>query len=312
MNEKEVILDRIKGCLTAVALSDAINNFEKATGKLFLLVRDKPGSQKKAAREHSFHRDVNSKNSLLPPSNMMRGLIDCMYALMMWKDDLLESGNYLDPGKYIDIAIDKSLWNYNFFTPFESRMCWSTAIAVGILGSWLFDFSEDINRDIKVIATNPLLKLHLDDDEDENKRLILGERTQCGIFSAVIRNLIIYQRQVETADYLMIVSECATRNLWGDETKAGSIGNEALFDFSKMSDSRYEYLSHMLEWEKNSIRTGSYYHGQMLYGGIRCSAILGCVNGYEAFPYKDALKHVKVMPEIEELMANIRTQYLNI
>ena len=35
-------------------------------------------------------------------------------------------------------------------------------------------------------------------------------------------------------------------------------------------------------------------------------------DGYEAFPYKNLLKQVKIMPEIEELMANIRTQYLNI
>lgn len=65
------------------------------------------------------------------------------------------------------------------------------------------------------------------------------------------------------------------------------------------------------EGSRNSKRKGSHLYGQMLYGGIRCSAILGSVHGYEGFPYKNVLKHVKVMPEIEELMAKIRAQYLD-
>ena len=49
----------------------------------------------------------------------------------------------------------------------------------------------------------------------------------------------------------------------------------------------------------------------MLYGGIRCSSIVGCVNGYESFPYKDMLKYVEVMPQIDELMTHVKTRFLN-
>lgn len=35
MIENEIIYDRIKGCLTAVALSDALNNLKLTTGKSF-------------------------------------------------------------------------------------------------------------------------------------------------------------------------------------------------------------------------------------------------------------------------------------
>lgn len=162
-----------------------------------------------------------------------------------------------------------------------------------------------------VALSDALYALHLDDDEKDNARQIMKERTICGILAAVIRNLIIYNRHVDTADYLLIVSECALRNLWGDELTCNVIGKEALRDASNISDPMYESRLHMLDWSRNSIVGGSPCHGYMLYGGIRCSSILGCVNGYESFPYKDMLKYVEVMPQIEELMTQIKTRFLN-
>ena len=190
-------------------------------------------------------------------------------------------------------------------------ICRHGSRAVGVLATWLFDDSKDINRDIKIVASSPLLALHLDDDEKDNARLIMKERTICGILAAVIRNLIIYNRHVDTADYLQIVSECALRNLWGDELTCNVIGKEALCDASNLSVPMYDFLFHLLDWSRNSIEKGSTCHGRMLYGGIRCSSIVGCVNGYESFPYKDMLKYVEVMPQIDELMTHVKTRFLN-
>lgn len=321
--EKEIIFDRIKGCLTAVALSDALNNLKSTTGKSYDdAFKFNPDYREKPIPEQylQYFKGKNTTDRYLfvgfngsptmPPSNGMNALIDCLYALMMWKEDTQNSGHYVDPTVYLNMAIDKSLWCCNYFwEPF--RISWSTALAVGILGTWLFDGSEDIYRDIKIVASNPLFALHLDDNEKENTRLILEVRTRCGILAAVIRTLIIYNHHVDTADYLMIVSECALRNLWGDELTCNVIGKEALRDASNLSNPWYDYLFHMLDWNANSIEKGSPCHGQMLYSGITCASILGCVNGYESFPRKDMLKYVEVMPKIEELMEQIKIQFLN-
>lgn len=89
------------------------------------------------------------------------------------------------------------------------------------------------------------------------------------------------------------------------------IGKEALCDASNLSVPMYDFLFHLLDWSRNSIEKGSTCHGLMLYGGIRCSSIVGCVNGYESFPYKDMLKYVEVMPQIDELMTHVKTRFLN-
>ena len=325
MIENEIIYDRIKGCLTAVASSDALNNLKLTTGKSYMSAfkfnpdyREKPVQEQylqyykgKNTTDKYLFVGFNNGSSTMSPSNMMKALIDSMHALMMWKEDTQNSSIYVDPTVYLNMAIDMSPWIKSYWEPFESRICWSTAVAVGVLATWLFDDSKDINRDIKIVASSPLLALHLDDDEKDNARQIMNERTFCGILAAVIRNLIIYNRHVDTADYLLIVSECALRNLWGDELTCNVIGKEALRDASNLSDPMYESRLHMLDWSRNSIVGGSPCHGYMLYGGIRCSSILGCVNGYESFPYKDMLKYVEVMPQIEELMTQIKTRFLN-
>lgn len=324
MIENEIIYDRIKGCLTAVALSDALNNLKLTTGKSFKSAfKFNPDYREKPVPEQylQYYKGKNTTDKYLflgfngsptmPPSNMMKALIDSMHALMMWKEDTQKSGIYVDPTAYLNMAIDMSPWIKSYWEPFESRICWSTAVAVGVLATWLFDYSKDINRDIKIVASSPLLALHLDDDEKDNARLIMKERTICGILAAVIRNLIIYNRHVDTADYLQIVSECALRNLWGDELTCNVIGKEALCDASNLSVPMYDFLFHMLDWSRNSIEKGSTCHGWMLYGGIRCSSIVGCVNGYESFPYKDMLKYVEVMPQIDELMTHVKTRFLN-
>ena len=237
MIEKEIIFDRIKGCLTAVALSDALNNLKLTTGRSYASAFKFNPDYREEPIPEQYLPYVKGKNTTdrylfvgfngsptMPPSNMMRALIDCIYALIKWKEDLRESGNYVDPEKYIYQAIDKSSWNYDLMTPLGFRMCWSTALAVGILGSWLFDFSEDIDQEIKVIATHPLLNLHLNDEEAENARLIWEERTHCGIFAAVIRNLIVHPHYVDVNRYLAIVIHCALRNYWGDKQICDSIG----------------------------------------------------------------------------------------
>ena len=89
------------------------------------------------------------------------------------------------------------------------------------------------------------------------------------------------------------------------------IGKEALCDASNLSVPMYDFLFHLLDWRRNSIEKGSTCHGWMLYGGIRCSSIVGCVNGYESFPCKDMLKYVEVMPQIDELMTHVKTRFLN-
>lgn len=324
MIENEIIYDRIKGCLTAVALSDALNNLKLTTGKSYMSAFKFNPDYRERPIPEQYLQHFKGKNTTdkylflgfngsptMPPSTMMSALIDCMYSLMMWKEDILKSGNYVDPEKYIYKAIDKSLWNYDFWIPFESRICWSTALSVGVLGSWLFDFSDDINRDIKVVATNPLHNLTLDDEEKENARLILEERTHCGIFAAVIRNLIVHHHHVNVDRYLAIVIDCASRDYWGDIEVCDSIGVEAQNLAIKLSVPGNEYLTQMLDWKSRSpIEKGSG-QSRLLYGGIRYSAILGCVNGYESFPYKDMLKYVEVMPQIEELMIHIKTRFLN-
>lgn len=324
MTENVIIYDRIKGCLTAIALSDALNNLKLTTGKSYMSAfKYNPDYREKPIPEQylKYFKGKNTTDEYLflgfngsptmPPSNMMKALIDSMHALMMWKEDTQNSGIYVDPTVYLNMAIDMTPWINSYWEPFESRICWSTAVAVGVLATWLFDDSKDINRDIKIVASSPLLALHLDDDEKENARQIMKERTICGILAAVIRNLIIYNRHVDTADYLQIVSECALRNLWGDELTYNVIGKEALRDANNLSAPMYEFLLHLLDWSGNSIEKGSTCHGLMLYGGIRCSSIVGCVNGYESFPYKDMLKYVEVIPEVEKLMTQIKTRFLN-
>lgn len=324
MTENVIIYDRIKGCLTAIALSDALNNLKLTTGKSYMSAfKYNPDYREKPIPEQylKYFKGKNTTDEYLflgfngsptmPPSNMMKALIDSMHALMMWKEDTQNSGIYVDPTVYLNMAIDMTPWINSYWEPFESRICCSTAVAVGVLATWLFDDSKDINRDIKIVASSPLLALHLDDDENENARQIMKERTICGILAAVIRNLIIYNHHVDTADYLQIVSECALRNLWGDELTCNVIGKEALRDASNLSAPMYEFLLHLLDWSRNSIEKGSTCHGLMLYGGIRCSSIVGCVNGYESFPYKDILKYVEVMPQVEELMTQIKTRFLN-
>ena len=104
---------------------------------------------------------------------MMKALIDSMHALMMWKEDTQKSGIYVDSTAYLNMAIDMSPWIKSYWEQFESRICWSTAVAVGVLATWLVEYSKNINRDIKIVASSPLLALHLDDDEKDNARLIM-------------------------------------------------------------------------------------------------------------------------------------------
>lgn len=313
MINKKIILDRIKGCLYTVALSDAITYLKATTGKNYnSAFRYNPDYKDKPVPEQylKFYEGKNITDKYIfvgfdgrakmQPSRTMRATLNCMRALLMWKDDLQKTGIYVDPSDYINCAIESSQWENYFSGPFEQRIIWSPTIAVGVLGSWLFDFSDNINHDIKVTASNPLFNLHLSDDEEENSQEILKERTKAGIFAAIIRNLIISNEPVDVAHYIAIVCECALREDWGDERWRELIGKEALAMDLK------HYTTKLFEWGCcGSIESGAPFVGLFLDGGILYSATLGSVNGFESFPYKDQLQYVEIMSEIEDLMANI-------
>ena len=136
MIENEIIYDRIKGCLTAVALSDALNNLKLTTGKSFKSAfKFNPDYREKPVPEQylQYYKGKNTTDKYLflgfngsptmPPSNMMKALIDSMYALMMWKEDTQKSGIYVDPTAYLNMAIDMSPWIKSYWEQFESRIC---------------------------------------------------------------------------------------------------------------------------------------------------------------------------------------------
>lgn len=274
---RDIILDRIKGCLTAVALSDALNILKTNTGSTY------------------------SGNATLSSSDVVKGTIDCMYALMLWRNEVDRTGAYIDPQTYIDIAIDRSAWNYDYFTPMGLRMSWCTALAAGLLGSWLFDFEEDVNSTIMAVATNPLFNLHLCEDEADNKERIMEERSRYGIFASTISNLIISNDKVDMARFLMIVYHCATRCRLSNDSIAVSASSDA----NKLGEKSWASLSNVLEWQGiGGLLNGSSWTS-LLSIGIVYSAVLGSVNGYETFPFKNRADHLELMPAIDRLVAEI-------
>lgn len=62
-------------------------------------------------------------------------------------------------------------------------------------------------------------------------------------------------------------------------------------------------------WESKNSRTfaATLYamSNTFFYTGIRCSANMGCLNGYDSIPFKDMFKYVGVMSDIEKLVDDI-------
>lgn len=100
-----------------------MNNLELTTGKSYnSAFKYNPDYREKPVPEQylQYYKGKNTTDKYLfvgfngsptmPPSNMMKALIDSMHALMMWKEDTQNSGIYVDPTAYLNTAIDMSPW----------------------------------------------------------------------------------------------------------------------------------------------------------------------------------------------------------